>query len=340
MSVQARYRGGLQSVGEPLLVTASPIEEIERLDAFIQLSGLTQDDLIATPIVTTPIPLYPPDYDQPGCFGEGPGGARRRWAGVKPDAMWHPLMWLPPRVALRYMVATLNPDVEGGEELVVESDDAWAVRVCMEVAAVGLYNSDTGEWLDVLSMVGIDTDKQLDLDRVQRWLDGAPDTDLDGIDLTPLLDDAEDIDWAFSEANLWMESLQMMMWATHSESLLESARMLHAGCTRGVSPDDDPDAFDVLAPEDGVLVPIDINRALNSAESIAMFGWSSFGGIAPEERLWWDWIIGELREGPIDSPEDLASGPLAEILDHLSSIRDDLVPALEDAAAAIGEPTS
>lgn len=146
--------GHVHEPGEPLQVTATPVEPLLRLRQWMEATGMSIDDVVATPIVTTPIPLYPPAYPNAGAFG----GDWKRWPGVKPEAMWHPLMWLPPRVAHRYLVPrrfeashrddedlgdSPGPTTEpgtgdetpaapiGDDGLEIESDDAWAVRVTM-----------------------------------------------------------------------------------------------------------------------------------------------------------------------------------------------------------------
>lgn len=347
--VDARRRPTFHIPGEPLMVTASPLEQVERFDRFMELTGLDGDDLLVTPIVTTPIPVYPPLYPEPGCFGETEAGTpRRRWASIKAEAMWHPLMWLPRRVALRYMVAEPGDNLDDQENLTVETDDAWAVRVCMELGAAGLYDSDTGEWLDILSAAGIDIDNDADLARVEEWLDGEPDPILDAIDLTHILDDDENPDWAFGETSVWMESLQVMLWATHSESLLDSARRLRDGCRNGVPSTDDADGFEIgvaPAPDDSdtdpevTVEPIDPDRARDSAAGIAFFGAMSFGSIHPDEFRWWEWLRNEMAERPDMNVEELAEGPVTLLVDHLTELVDDFVPVIEETAATVGGVT-
>jgi hypothetical protein len=335
--VEARRRPTFHTPGEPLQVTASPLEPVERFGWWLDASGMAADDVLVTPIVTTPLPIYPAGYPEPGAFG----GTRRRWSGVRPEFMWHPLMWLPRRVALRYSIADPdNPDLPA-ELLERESDDAWAVRVTMELASAGLYSIETGEWLDVLSGAGLDIDNDADLARVEEWLDGAPDPILDAIDLAPILDDPERLDWAFGETALWMSSLKMMLWATHSESLLDSARRLHQGLLVGVPADDSPDAYEIGARGEGdfttPLVPLDPTRARTSAAGIAFFGSTVFSDVDPEEKLWWDVITETMAEATSTAMPagELADGPVLRLVEHLGELVEDFVPPMEDAAVAI-----
>lgn len=338
---EARRRPTFHIPGEPLMVTASPLEPVERLSMFLEMSGLDFDEVLVTPIVTTPIPVYPPNYPEEGCFGHFDDGTpRRRWAGLKPEMLWHPLLWLPKRVALRYMIATSEEEFSSpNPNLTVESDDAWAVRVCMETAAAGFYDTDTGEWLDILSAAGLDIEDPDDYARVEAWLDGADDETLAAIDLSYVLDDEDNPDWAFNETAIWMESLQVMLWATHSESLLHSVRALQVACMDGVRPTDTGDSVEIDPVDEDSgedLVPIDPDRARRSIENLAFFGSTSFSSIHPAEQQWWDWFTSDLEGADPMDAESLAAGPVSVLVEHLSDLRDDWVPVIEESAAALG----
>src|SRR5699024_4915136 len=76
-----------------------------------------------------------------------PDGAPLRGApGVRPDALRYPFMWLPDPLRQRLDVDT------GDETTTVESDDAWALRIAFEMWGSGLYDVDSGGWLDVLAL--------------------------------------------------------------------------------------------------------------------------------------------------------------------------------------------
>jgi hypothetical protein len=119
-------------------------------------------------MASIPLPRYPAD-----------GFAGRRWEGVDPRAMWLPLMWLPTRVALPYL--TEDPSLG---KAVFEAPDEWAARVALELSASGLYDPETGRWVDVLALHGIDITDEDSVERVGSWLAGSDDPVLDGIDLS------------------------------------------------------------------------------------------------------------------------------------------------------------
>ena len=63
-----------------------------------------------------------------------------------------------------------------------EPDDIWCLRVCLELQAAGLYDTDTGTWIDA-SLAGLNGNDPDTAARVDRWLAGAPDSLLDRLDL-------------------------------------------------------------------------------------------------------------------------------------------------------------
>jgi hypothetical protein len=163
-------RAGAHAPGTPLLLDEEVLGSVPRAREFAEFSGIPMRDLLVTPVVSHALPLYN--------FGtEG----RRRWEGVKPEAMWHPLLWLPSRLAGRYSYA----DATG--QKIVESDEVWAIRVAVELQTSGIYDVETGTWVDVLAMIGLDADDEMDMLRVQDWLDGTPDADLDAFSFAEYL---------------------------------------------------------------------------------------------------------------------------------------------------------
>lgn len=73
---------------------------------------------------------------------KGPDGRPERWARANPAFMWHPLMWLPPHLALRSQYRAID-DCQGGgtsEDTTIESDEIWTIRVALELVNSGLYN--------------------------------------------------------------------------------------------------------------------------------------------------------------------------------------------------------
>lgn len=150
--------------GTGLLLNDSALDAPERLDAFVALSGLDPTTLVTSRYCALPLPSAP----------------TRDATGVRSGYMWHPLMWLPPRLAGRMEL----PDGT------VEDRDGWAIRVSLELTVSGLYDPTSGSWFDVLAAVGIDVDNEVDQARVQDWLDGYPDEALDALSLSEHLDSA------------------------------------------------------------------------------------------------------------------------------------------------------
>src|SRR5699024_1165699 len=92
-----------------------------------------------------------------------------------------PFMWLPEALRQRLDVDT------GDETTTVESDDAWALRIAFEMWGSGLYDVESGGWLDVLALYDLDADDPATQDRIAAWRAGADDADLDAIDPAPVL---------------------------------------------------------------------------------------------------------------------------------------------------------
>lgn len=190
--------------GQLLLEVIDPHEAGIRFGHFLSESGLAPEDVVATNLTGTPLPLYPAIW---------PDG-KRRWNGTKGSFMWHPLCWLPERLACR---ARLNFN----GEVVVENDELWAARVLAEMTASGLYSEAEGGWVDVLSLHGLDSFHPATWERVEAWLDGGDDPLLDSIDLTEHLTPGDgQTDWAFPIAMGAVEELRPVAWSIHAESLL------------------------------------------------------------------------------------------------------------------------
>lgn len=204
-------RPSLLAEGEPLLLARSAIETAVRFTAYAGESGLPRPAVLSTPLCSMPLPIYTD-------FGtRDDGKRRRRWEGTRPEYMWHPLMWLPPRVAGRYQL----DDPRTGESR-LEDDDLWAIRVAFELTASGLYDPITGTWFDVLHTVGIDIEEPADVARVERWLNGAADEDLDSIDLSGYLD-IDPSNWALETALALRDDLERASWALIADDLLTLA---------------------------------------------------------------------------------------------------------------------
>lgn len=194
----------LTEPGEPLIVSMSPMETAIRFGQFCELTGIPASALATSPLCSIPLPVYPETFDGP-----------RRWSTVRPEAMWHPLLWMPARLADRYQMSDDPKDLE--------DDDLWSVRVALELSASGLYDDESGTWVDVLSLVGVDLEDPADMERVRRWMAGEPDADLDSINLSSFIDlPGEDVDWAASTALDCLDKLRISSWAFAADEMLET----------------------------------------------------------------------------------------------------------------------
>lgn len=198
--------------GDDLVGVRTPLELRRRTLEFADFSGLAPDadadgfsELLVTYTSVIPVPHYPAEWQ----------AGHRRWPGIRPEAMWHPLFWLPERTAYRYLFEFDDGTTE------VESDDAWAARVMLELTAAGLYDPASGTWQDILAVEGIDVDTPDGVERVRRWLDGADDDVLDRIDLTDDLAFATDPDWSADAVHVTLPELETVRWAVVADEALD-----------------------------------------------------------------------------------------------------------------------
>lgn len=217
--MEHRRRASDLEPGEHLLLPTSALGATARLRAWSSFSGLGDDALLLSPLCAVPLPM-------PWTVPAG----RRRWPALRPEAMWHPLLWLPRRLAAP---CVLRDPADGAVR--GEAYDEWALRVVLELtesapvtieggrwlllhdpaherhvrpagpgddALVPLYDAHSGTWLDVLATVGLDVDDAADLARVRAWLDGAPDEALNRVDLDRhLRAPGRDESWALDRAH-------------------------------------------------------------------------------------------------------------------------------------------
>lgn len=224
-------RSFLLERGEPLLVPRDPLRSLANHVATANLTGLPQALLVASRMSEVPVPV------------DGGRDGDRRVAGVRAEAMWWPLLWLPERLTRRVDYQVVDGDVwvvdpdglfEGDSRSVPqpisgvpvrhETTDVWVVRVLMEVEAVGLYDPDSGTWGDVLSEIGLDVDDQDDVARVSAWLGGYHDSDLDYLNTQFLCDgghvpDGESPTWAFRAAIATYPDLLDAAWTYGSDTM-------------------------------------------------------------------------------------------------------------------------
>lgn len=196
---------------ESLLLCHSVIDLSARFAEFADLSGVPDDAIVSNALSAVPIPDY--RKIEPG---------RRRWVGTRPEFMWHPLMWLPERLATR-MALTLPDGTK-----IREIEPVYTLRVIAELSASNLYDSESGTWADVLSIVGLDITDPSVQDRVAAWLDGGADDVLDAIDLTDVLLN-DDPDWAFNLAVDLVLPSRYASWAVMANDMTEVLNMAADG---------------------------------------------------------------------------------------------------------------
>ena len=286
-----------------LVVVPDPLQAWDSFQHWVEFTGVDPSHMIVSPTFSVPLMSYPENW---------PDG-RRRWSGVKPGAMWHPLLWLPPRLSARYQVETN----EG--ELVEEDDVTWSVRVALEMIASGLYNPENGSWLDILSLVDIDPETPDGMVRVQSWLQGSEDEVLDAIDLTDFLVATEEFqqnpDWAISLAFERRADLLVINWTKASEDFIDELyEML----------DDTPDELDMLKV---------------GSSTIARIAGLYFSAIEVDEDsdydegLWWK-SVADAIESYDGAPDRLIKGPLNDMLARLQAINKVYAPQAELLAAS------
>jgi len=303
-----RRRAYMTEPGEPLEVASSISQSAARYRAFVADAGIAPPWVRRNPMCAVPLPVYPASWP----------GRGRRWPGVSPLMMWHPLLWLPDRLATRYTLVG-----EDGERD-TEPDDVWALRVCLELQAAGCYDAGTGSWLDVLSLAGLDADDPDTLRRVDNWLQGAADSTLDRLHLTEHVDRPGDLDWALHAAIDVLPALRVISWAATAQDLLDA-------CDSLTGSGGDPDvirnaalAIALLGRDNLASLPDDTGRAPSAT------GRSG-------EGAWWDSMAVRIRESTGDT------GPLIETVvpdmaDRLAVIADIYAPQAAELAGQDPQP--
>lgn len=298
-----RRRRWVNEPGEQLLLDPDPFRHVTRFDEFATAARLPVEKVLSSPICTIPIPV-------PDRAGDG---TPTRWAGADPSWFWHPLLWLPARLAFRYMIG--DPDQpEQGE---VEPDDMWAARVCLEMVGSGLYNPDDGTWLDVAAYYGLDTDNPVDQARITAWLEGAADPDLDRIDLEPLLQAAlegQAPDQVPQAAADLVETLQPAQWSLTADVLGQDADVELNG-----------------TPDDPAAAPTPSQKA-GRLTTLAMIAAHLLRDVPPEDGDEFDMadLFGGIADEAAAPDPDTAVDDLAGMFLHaLGEIRDDYRYALD-----------
>ena len=305
--------------GEPLEVASSTLRSAARYRTWAADTGIGAEWVTPQPLCCVPLPVYPAGW---------PAG-RRRWPGLRPAMMWHPLLWLPERLATRY---TLLDDTGGRS---TEPDDVWALRVCLELQASGLYDADTGSWLDVLSLAGLDGDDPDTATRVAAWLNGRPDQALDGLDLAEHVDRPGDPDWAVFAAIAELPALQVISWAVTALDLLEACEELtetggDTGRVRRAAA-----AIAALAGTNLRGLPDDGGLSLTGDRDPRADEPPAGRGVA--EDAWWDGMVNRIRLFTGD-PRELLDTLVRDMADRLTIILDIYAPDAETLLGADPAP--
>ena len=312
--------------GQSLLIATDAMQAALDFAKFSSVTGVPATHLVASRMSPIPFPVR---------SGRPDGGTgRRRIPGVRPDAMWLPLLWLPPRLEQRYtyqiidnevVVATNRVKPRAGYEVYVETDELWTIRAALELGAAGIWDEESGGWLDVMGLAGLDVDDPGDIARISAWLDGEPDDLLDlldtGLELGTLLARPENPHWALKSALAMYDSLRACAWALGADSLLGMVDSL---------------LLDLEADEPGV-VPFSDEQGLFVVEMLSAVGQSWFNdAVIPGEPLtedaWWTDIKARLARRGGDS-RYVSEFLLPELVDHLVAVREHFWPKVEQIVA-------
>ena len=299
--MEAVRRKMLAREGEALLLCESARDLSQRFGDWADVSGVADTDIISNQLSAVPLPDY-------RTIPEG----KRRWDGVRPEIMWHPLMWLPERLTQRRKIVN-----EETGRILVEPEEVWTIRVCLELSASGLYDSSTGSWLDVLSATGIDIATEEGRNRVGEWLKGFPDEVLDDIDLDGVLVNEEDEDWAFDIAITIAQDVVYASWGLIANDLLAIVEYVTDG------------RLDVY--ED----------ARNAINTVIYTGRSVFNNVpnssdTPNSNFW-DSVRSAVREST--TLDDILYGPLVPLEQYLTQIRDQYWTFWEKLPSVLGIDT-
>ena len=284
MTMDIKRRQLLIEPGEGLLLVKSSLHAATRPAEWSTLTGLDPSRCVFGGLCAIPLPTYtavPP--------------AGRQFREVNPEVMWHPLFWLPRRIAGRYKLPT-GPN----GELEPERSSVWSIRVALELTVSGLYSQDEG-WVDVLDTVGVDVDSEADLERIRKWQGGSGDTLLDAIDLAPYLHLDENPSWALQSALALEGSATQAQWAIYADSLLE---MLWEAAR---------DTVDTLA---------EYRSAVRLVAELAGVQLADVPAQGHSAADFWEAVSTELLIGEYDTKPDLMEGPVAAAEQWLLMTRD------------------
>lgn len=209
--MEPRYRKYQTEPGELLLLASSPLLTTTRFANFVVDSNLSPSRVTVSRMCPVPIPRYV----------VGAKDDKRQFpVGTNPSLLWHPLFWLPEtlRTRVRYERADSTPD---NRMFHVETEDEWVARVALTLSTAGVYDPEQGTWLDMLSVVGLDSEDEMVIDRLQEWLEGAPDEDIDRIDLSEFVDIPGQPFWSLRSIESIYPVMEDASYATLTNGTLE-----------------------------------------------------------------------------------------------------------------------
>lgn len=170
---------------QPLMPCSDPLWLVEAPLALARLTGIDASLIPESEVSVFCVPLAEDDWPERGL---------RRWEGTRADALWHPLLWLPARLAAP--MVSVGPDGVAVEEPL----ERWQARVAFEITSSGLYTGDG--WVDVYALLGLSVENPVDVARVAAWLAGGSDEQLDRFSLEPFFaDDQHDADSRLTAAS-------------------------------------------------------------------------------------------------------------------------------------------
>lgn len=182
--------------GEPLVSPTPPLLAAQRAIDMHQTFGLP---VVSSLWCATPIPAYP--------LGQAP----------TVESLRHPLLWLPDQMWRR---RALDDNTR------MEDDDEWAARIGFEMTAAGLYDTGSGEWVDVLDAAGLDPVK--DAGRIRTWQAQGGDDDLDSVDLSVVMATVNDPDLGMDWVQANLADMRRQVWLATLDEMSQVAPGLDA----------------------------------------------------------------------------------------------------------------
>lgn len=293
--METRRRHLLTEPGNTLLLAESAIDNAYRFTDWVEATGLDSSRTVVGGMCSVPLPVY---------TATAPG--RRQFSEVRPEMMWHPLFWLPARLAYRYDGLPIG---EGGAPE-FEPVDLWSIRVGLELSVSGLYDPEEG-WIDILSTVGLDVEDPADVARVAAWQAGAPDELLDNISLDSYLHIQRDPNWALEMGLILREPLRRAQWALLADSLIDMIM----------------EATDPAAAATGDSLR-ETARVCASLAGLQLGDVPTHGHESSE--AFWLRIEDQAARGVFPDRQSFIDGPIREADDRLTQIRDGYWASLDE----------